>query len=38
MVRDLYERLGFQKIDDGRFVLPIADFKTADLPMTMETA
>jgi FkbH-like protein len=37
MVRDLFERLGFTRIEDDRFALELADHKAADLPMTMET-
>ena len=38
LVRDLYERLGFTKLDDGRFALEVSAFEAADLPMTMESA
>jgi predicted enzyme involved in methoxymalonyl-ACP biosynthesis len=41
MVRDLYARLGFQKLDEdaeggARFRLDLAQFDAADLPMKME--
>ncbi len=38
MVRDLYPRLGFEQIDEARFVLDLANYTPAAPPITLETA